>query len=96
MPPEFPLRPHKEFSKDLFPDTHVNPPAPMSVDRLPMAKDGQRSPATALPESVENRSQTTKISIGVYRPPYLALVFLLRHQINFLRPWLEDSPLRVR
>jgi len=29
----------------------------MSVDRLPMAKDGQRSPATALPESVENRSQ---------------------------------------
>ena len=29
----------------------------MSVDRLPMAKDGQHSPATALSESLENRSQ---------------------------------------
>ena len=55
--PKFTPRPHKELSKDLFPETHVDPPAPMPVDCLPMAKDGQRSPATALPESVENCSQ---------------------------------------
>ena len=57
MPQSITFCPHKELTKDLLPDPHVDPPTPMSVDSLPMTKDGQRAPAAALPESVENRSQ---------------------------------------
>ena len=69
----------------------------MPVDCLPMAKDGQRSPATALPESVENCSQKrAKYPSGVYRPTCLVLVLPLGHQINFFRALAEDPPSRVR